>query len=318
MPLRLTDQEQEEIFYQIKKAFSDFQYFDLLIAAPLRQMIQDSTRKDFGVDTAKSIMKDYVDMSLYQNEKQKEELKKVEQILTASQVLLHSKSTYGQAVMWNDADELLREYPEFESVRTDPKELQYLLNFRNFMAVALTLLTASGNKIFLLRVIERLEGSGNEYITGSGQKISVTRRIAIYEKEGKVKSKKTGKKEKTKDDMPAVEAANDPPAKKQKTKPTTHDPTTVALPIAVPTDIILGPSYADLDTLLPGTVPPVHDKAEDLLLGLSRMPTGNLTDFPHIPTTNFTSEQELKLSRVFSDGFNDMTTEEEKALQQNL
>jgi hypothetical protein len=317
MPLRLTDQEQEEIFYQIKKAFSDFQYFDLLIAAPLRLMIQDSTRKDFGVDTAKSIMKDYVDMSLYQNEKQKEELKKVEQILTASHVLLHSKSTYGQAAMWSDANELLREYPDFESVRTDPKELQYLLNFRNFMAVALTLLTASGNKIFLLRVIERLEGSGNEYITGSGQKISVTRRIAIYEKEGKVKSKKTGKKEKSKDDMPTEEAA-DPPAKKQKTKPTAHDPTTVALPIAVPTDLLLGPTFAELDNILPGTVLPVHDKAEDLLLGLSRLPTGNLADFPNIPTTNFTSEQELKLARHFSDGFNDMTTEEEKALQQSL
>jgi len=323
MPLSLSELEKEDIFNQIRKAFSDFPYFDMLIKDSLRKMIEESTKRDFGVETTKALMKDYVDMSLYQNEKQKEELKKVEQILTASHVLLHSKSTFAQSLLWPDVNKLLSEYPEFSVVTNDPKELQYLLNFRNFMAVALTLLNASGNKIFLLRVIERLEGSGNEYITGSGQKSSVTRRIEIYAKEGNVKSKKAGGR-KPKDNNQAASAgpssSSDLPigldeqvAKKRKVNSSMNDLLAAVLmqeqaiipPASNVDNELLGPAYVDFDSAISNEP---NILAEELLRGLSKP----------LELGTFSNEQELRLNRMFSDGsINSFTEEEVKRLANN-
>ena len=75
------------------------------------------------------------------------------------------------------------------------RELQYLLAFRNIIRVALLVIPPLSNKQLLLNIGGRLEGSGNEYITGTGQKICVTRRVIIYEQEGRVTSQK--KKPKT-------------------------------------------------------------------------------------------------------------------------
>ena len=91
-------------------------------------------------------------------------------------------------------DDLIRQYPEFIEVE-GPRELQYLLAFRNIVRVALLVIPPLSNKQLLLNIGGRLEGSGNEYITGTGQKICVTRRVAIYEQEGRVTSQK--KKPKT-------------------------------------------------------------------------------------------------------------------------
>ena len=91
-------------------------------------------------------------------------------------------------------DELLRHYPEFIDVK-DKQELLYLLAFRNIVRVALLIIPPLGNKQLLLNIGGRLEGSGNEYITGTGQKQCVSRRVAIYEQEGRVTCQK--KKPKT-------------------------------------------------------------------------------------------------------------------------
>ena len=82
-------------------------------------------------------------------------------------------------------DELLRRYPDFVEVK-ERQELQYLLAFRNIIRIALLVIPPLSNKQLLLNIGGRLEGSGNEYITGTGQKICVTRRVIIYEQEGSV------------------------------------------------------------------------------------------------------------------------------------
>ena len=91
-------------------------------------------------------------------------------------------------------DEFIRRYPDFVEIE-DSQELQYLLAFRNIIRVALLVIPPLSNKQLLLNIGGRLEGSGNEYITGTGQKICVTRRVIIYEQEGRVTSQK--KKPKT-------------------------------------------------------------------------------------------------------------------------
>ena len=91
-------------------------------------------------------------------------------------------------------DEFIRRYPDFVEIE-DSQELQYLLAFRNIIRVALLVIPPLSNKQLLLNIGGRLEGSGHEYITGTGQKICVTRRVIIYEQEGRVTSQK--KKPKT-------------------------------------------------------------------------------------------------------------------------
>jgi hypothetical protein len=91
-------------------------------------------------------------------------------------------------------DQLCAHYPDLRSLR-DPQELHHLLAFRNIIRIALLIIPPQGNKQLLLNIGGRLEGAGNEYITGTGQKICVTRRVAIYEQEGHVTVQK--KKPKT-------------------------------------------------------------------------------------------------------------------------
>eukprot|EP00981_Chlorochromonas_danica_P000020 scaffold19_cov172-Ochromonas_danica.AAC.2 len=121
----------------------------------------------------------------------KQLVEQVKTVLTATYVLYLHQLPCNSHLLWDEVSALLEHYPEFAQV--DKTEQGYLLAFRNYLALALTFVPAKNNKIFLLKVIERLEGSNNEYVTGSGQKAEVTRRVSIYEIEGNVKAKrKTG------------------------------------------------------------------------------------------------------------------------------
>ena len=81
-----------------------------------------------------------------------------------SWILFHCPIITGTSV-----DELLRRYPDFVEVK-ERQELQYLLAFRNIIRIALLVIPPLSNKQLLLNNIGgRLEGSGNEYIIGTGQ-----------------------------------------------------------------------------------------------------------------------------------------------------
>lgn len=184
----------------IRKAFSDFRYFDELVSGPLRTFIEDSTKFDIDFQITKSIAEKYLNVHSFQTKEQKDILEKIRIILTAAAVYLCSLSKPTHVSILESIEALLEEYPHFlnDLDRTNPldvQELNYLLKFRNYMVIAIKLVQAKGNKLFLLRVVERLEGSNNEYITGTGQKPTVSRRVEIFHRESEVTIvKKLGKR----------------------------------------------------------------------------------------------------------------------------
>eukprot|EP01034_Spumella_vulgaris_P022833 gene22833-29007_t len=76
------------------------------------------------------------------------------------------------------------------------EELSRLRLFRNYLAVALSILPAKANKLTLLRVAALLEGNGEQYLLGGEPRPATLRRVLIYEREGQitpVKKKRTYK-----------------------------------------------------------------------------------------------------------------------------
>jgi hypothetical protein len=220
--LLLTSNQQEEIFHYIKKIFSDFKYFETF-SSSVKALICDSTKVEFEPLFIHYLVEKYVKNSdQYETKEQKKILDSAKTMLTTTAVYLYSLQSFTQHYFYRSIDDLILSYPQFRdlwalscstssssssSKRIDEQlsreavlqELGYLLKFRNYMIVALMLIPAKGNKTFLLRIIERLEGSGNEYILGSGQKTAVTRRCDIYHQESKIEVQtKIGKKQREK------------------------------------------------------------------------------------------------------------------------
>lgn len=190
MALSLSPEKQEEVFVFMKKAFSDFPYFDSLIAQPIRKLIQDANSIEIDRNFVKVIAERYLDVNAFLAKDQKQLLDSLKIILTATAIHLYSFSEASREVpLFTTFEELSSAYPDLmEDVDpdVDEQEVKYLLLYRNYMMLALRLVPAKGNKLFLLRIMERLEGSNEQYITGTGQKRTVTRRVSIYQREGDV------------------------------------------------------------------------------------------------------------------------------------
>lgn len=218
MPLVLSPERKEEVFLFIRKAFSDFRYFDELVSGPLKAFIEDSTKFDIDFQITKSIAEKYLNVHSFQTKEQKDILEKIRIILTATAVYLCSLSNPSHISRLDSIEALVEEYPQFlnELDPTNPldeQELRYLLKFRNYMVIAIKLVQAKGNKLFLLRVVERLEGSNNEYITGTGQKPTVSRRVEIFHRESEVTIVKKLGKRKNRENMDSVEKESKKPHK---------------------------------------------------------------------------------------------------------
>ena len=100
-------------------------------------------------------------------------------------VLLNTSTDHSLSLYWN-MEKLNAMYPEFNLIQFEyDKEIALLLNFRNVMAVALTLFpTAKHQKAHLLDIVTRLtEGYYMRYVCGTGEKPSTQRRVLIYERE---------------------------------------------------------------------------------------------------------------------------------------
>jgi hypothetical protein len=63
---------------------------------------------------------------------------------------------------------------------TDRRDVPHLLNYYKYLKLAIELLPPSRNKGLAIQIASRLDGSGQVYILGSGQKDAATRREAIY------------------------------------------------------------------------------------------------------------------------------------------
>ncbi len=192
--MELNPANQAEIIAFLRKSFSDYFEFDDIMIPLLRKILDTLPITDITMESTRTLMERVginVDSAITMDQKKQNERIKI--VLTTCYVLLLSLKPESQAMFYGDISELLRDFESFSTV-DDKKELQFLLAFRNYLVVALRIVPAKGNKIFLLKVVERLEGSEEEYITGTGQKPAVSRRIAIYEKEGNIRAKtyKTG------------------------------------------------------------------------------------------------------------------------------
>lgn len=219
----------ESVLEFIRKAFSDFVYFDDLLSEALCQFISeqliaiDCMKENYPLE-ASSPETDFLNRFFSLDGVDKKIMKTIKIIFTATRILIVSYSAAAVKELWSDTATLLEKYPEFSAnlastliadrKKEEDKELKLLLRFRNFMRLGL-LLVPGRPKLFLLRVVERLEGSDNYYITGTGQKSAVTRREAIYVKEG-------GNEPQAKKRLTKAEAAKCE-SKKQKVEIVTRD-----------------------------------------------------------------------------------------------
>lgn len=182
----------------MKKAFSEMPHFDELVFLPLRRLIeQQYNLSDDGKcsnGTLENVNEEAVlrachSLDLFTTKEQKRVLDKMRHVMTACKILLLSETVDAQGYLSTTLDGLLHYYPEFSAIE-DLNELYYLLRFRNMMSLGL-LVVPGKPKIYLLRVIERLEGSDISYITGKGQTEATDRRVLIYEREGGDAARKT-------------------------------------------------------------------------------------------------------------------------------
>lgn len=188
MPVALSSAIHEEIFLTIKRSFVDFALFDSLVEKRLRTVIQDADRVEIDVKTTRKLTERYYDMQVFQTEKQKLALSQIHIILRTTYVLILSHHDSVKELMWPSVAVLLQQYPQFGD--QDEQELRYLLRFRNYLRIALLIIPPRLNKQLLLKIAAHLEGSGQEYVTGGGQKPCVTRRVQIYEREGNIRAEK--------------------------------------------------------------------------------------------------------------------------------
>lgn len=187
--MKLTEEQQENVFQTIKKCFSDFTMFDQIVAEKLRVAIRDTNDKvQINMKTTKNVLRRYYDITAFKTVEQKLVKDKVDSIFKACYVLILSVYEQSQPLKFPSVEKLLEEYPQFRNV--DPKEQTLLLNFRNMLKITLLVIPARLNKQCLLKIAGRLEGSQNEYITGGGQKADVARRCEIYIQEGGIVPKK--------------------------------------------------------------------------------------------------------------------------------
>jgi hypothetical protein len=183
----LSAEDQNNIFNRLKKSFRDCAYFDGIIASRLKMILEDSAVTYINSFTTKHLAERYFDTKLFNDSPNKRVvLVQIRLIFKCCYVLILSMDSSMKSLMWNTVTELLQGYPSLSTV-SSKRELEHLLNFRNYMRLALEIVPASAHKQLLINIAGRLEGSDSvEFITGGGQKESVSRRVLIFETEGGV------------------------------------------------------------------------------------------------------------------------------------
>lgn len=187
----LHKEELDEIFEKIKFAYSDVSYISF-IEDKLISIINDANNYDFGRNSKLSTnLKNYFDLSLIDESDINHNLLKLIMNACFLLVYMHKVEMNTKPLLWDSTSKLLHEYPEF--IGQNIIELEYLLNFRNFIAICLQIIPAHRNKTTLLKIGGRFEGSKSDYIKGGGQKSEVNRRELIIEREGGTQTEKRKK-----------------------------------------------------------------------------------------------------------------------------
>jgi len=168
VPVILSREAHIDIFNVIKQCFSyRLHNFDTLVAPKLWQVLADSNSFVITEEITKNAVGKYYDASQFQTNHQKLVLWIVRLIFKATFVLIISYYKENRELIWSSVDRLVAEYGHHEEFRDlDPREKNYLLNFRNAIKIAQLIIPAKNNKGSLLLIAGSLEGSRNEYVTG--------------------------------------------------------------------------------------------------------------------------------------------------------
>jgi hypothetical protein len=183
--VQITEEIINDVVEKMRVAFGSLPIYEKLIAPKVTKIVKDIHNHEVDTKMSQKFVERYYDV---------QEFKKTEHgILILAELQIAIRCIYVLILshqeeciekFWTDTSQLLENYREFE--KDDFTELGYLLNFRNMMALSLEFIPAKLNKRLLVNICARLEGSGNEYVTGGGQKQPVTNRCIIYEREGNV------------------------------------------------------------------------------------------------------------------------------------
>eukprot|EP01038_Epipyxis_sp_PR26KG_P008209 gene8209-11108_t len=201
LTINLSEKQESEILQEIRKIFSDIPYFDLVAQEKLKSAIHQTNFMEISVVNTAKLVERYFDKTGFDKDG-KPLWKMLNVIFYATYVLILCKYDKSiESLKLRSTVDLLKKYedhPEFNIFYHEPgkefnyskdwisQELNYLLVFRNIMAVALKFIPSHLNKDLLMKICARLEGSGLEYISGGGSKPATMRRVKIYEVEGHV------------------------------------------------------------------------------------------------------------------------------------
>ncbi len=164
--------------------FSDISFFDELVAERLKQAIIDCDHIALNFITVKKFTENYFSVHDFRSEEGKETFKQIKTIFQTLCVRIVSKKPEVVAQYYEDVTELRKYFPDIHFLCDDKKVL--LLKFRNMIMACLSVIEARLNKQTIIDIAGRLEGTQRPYITGKGQRDDVTRRVRIYESEGKI------------------------------------------------------------------------------------------------------------------------------------
>jgi len=141
---------------------------------------------EVGIDekmcTSLSIIQRYFQRDIFNTPERKLILSQILIVFKTCYVYMISKLPSSLSLRWETDAQFLAAYPEF--AEQSEYERSLLLEFRNVVRISLQIIPAPKNKNVLIKVAERLEGADRRYVTGGGQKPAVSRRVAIYLKEG--------------------------------------------------------------------------------------------------------------------------------------
>ena len=193
----LSVEVQEFTFNAIRECFKDYNFFGTSVADKLKRYLNELT--EINAKNTKKIADRFFNAKDFNDSPLRQTLfKRIDLIFKATHVLILLLQNKFEHEMFNNWTDMLEVYPSFSDV-SDLDEQKYLLNFRNTIRIALKIIPASAHKQTLINIAGRLEGSEcREYITGGGQKESVSRRVKIYELEGSIQPK--SKKQKSSDE----------------------------------------------------------------------------------------------------------------------
>jgi hypothetical protein len=158
-------------------------------ALPALVNLLERQPRDLRIDPNHILVQNGINKLRFGNQKaQKRLLENLRMILCCAHVLLYEKQSQLHEVSQEEYlaffdkclldPRFLAGYNDYNP--TDRRDVPFLLNYYKYLKLAIELLPPVRNKGLAIQIAGRLDGSGQVYILGSGQKDAATRREAIY------------------------------------------------------------------------------------------------------------------------------------------